>query len=546
MVKDYFVVTVLGLLVSLALIILGILSLIPFNLVVFALLFLALLSLALRWPRQIFWLFVILLPLETIIVSPEQISFSLRPFQLVGGVLIIATIILWLIGKLNFSLLSFKKICLVCKIKDKKACEKIPADKAFNFLDKLVFLLPFISLLGIINAPDKGGAFKQSIIMFSFVILYWLARNYLQTKKQKLEALWFFLIGSLPVIFFGIYQAVAQKMGWQSFQVMIGRVNSTFTEPDWLGIYLVFLVAIVLWLKIVVKKFRKEIMVGTWSLEKSGSWFLNGYLFLLLFAVLLTVSRSAWLGVVAVVIVYFALEYWIVKKFSIVAKSALAIIVILIISLAAVQFSGLSSFHFGNRAASSLSGQQKITISCVRETKVPTEIENINALKEYNCQHINLEDIETQQAMGMTVKEVYRPDPNVNIRKNIYQKTWQEIKSNFWFGQGLGSSSVILGIDGRGAGLNSSNIFLEVWLSMGVLGLIAFVAIFFMPLMDAAKNICCQKKDDLEKIFYALFVILTFVAFFIPNLFNAGLFLGFFWVWLAVIVSNNYAVTNDD
>jgi O-Antigen ligase len=538
MTKKYFFMTILGLLISSGLIVLSMLGFMPFDLAVFVLIFLVLLGIALRWPRQIFWLFIILLPLETIIVSPEQIPFSLRSFQLVGVVLIIVTVILWLAksAKLNFKLLSFKKICIVCKIKDRKACEKIPADEAFNFLDKLVFLLPFISLLGIINAPDRNLALKQSLVFFSFVFLYWLARNYLQTKKQKLEALWFFLIGSLPVIFLGIYQAVAFRLSWQSFQVMTGRINATFTEPDWLGIYLVFLVAIALWLKIVMKKSRKNVRVGGWSLERAGNWILNIYLFFLFFCILLTVSRSAWLGVAGVVIVYLILEYWLIRKIKPVVGSGLIIATVLIVSLVLVQFSGLSTFHFGNRAASSLSGKQKITISCEREVSIPSEIENVDLLEKYSCLHINLEEIEKQESMGMIVKEVYRPDPNVDIRKNIYQKTWQEIRSNFWIGQGLGSSSVILGQDGRGAGLNSSNIFLEVWFSMGILGLIAFGVIFFMPFLVAIKNVRYQKKDALGKTFFAYFVILTFVAFFIPNLFNAGLFLGFFWVWLAAVI----------
>jgi len=183
---------------------------------------------------------------------------------------------------------------------------------------------------------------------------------------------------------------------------------------------------------------------------------------------------------------------------------------------------------------------------------------------------LNLEDIEKEKATGNIITTVYRDDPNINIRAEIYHKSWEEIKKYSILGIGWGNISQVLGTDERGMGLNSSNIFLEVWLGSGILGLIAslfmwgsvfyksfefrisnFESIFNDKISNKEierKNLNNSKLNNSEfnqnskfKIqnldsanAWNFFLILSFFAILIPNLFNAGIMLGFLWVWLGI------------
>ena len=113
----------------------------------------------------------------------------------------------------------------------------------------------------------------------------------------------------------------------------------------------------------------------------------------------------------------------------------------------------------------------------------------------------------------------------------IYQKSWEEIKSHPVFGIGWGNISSILGTDERGTGLNSSNIFLEVWLGSGILGLLAFLVLWVYIFV---KSVLYCIGDNFESKIIGTFIVLGLFALLIPNLFNAGAYLGILWVWFAV------------
>jgi hypothetical protein len=183
---------------------------------------------------------------------------------------------------------------------------------------------------------------------------------------------------------------------------------------------------------------------------------------------------------------------------------------------------------------------QKITVSCEVDSEVSEKIQNIEELEGVGCHHINLEEIDQKREEGFEIKEVYRPDPNIEIRKDVYLKTWWSIKEHWVLGQGIGSSSLILGLDENGAGLNASNIFLEVWVSIGIFGLVILSLVLFVPAIIVKWKLLTSLFSSKRKInwFNTSFVALVFVALVIPNLFNAGWLLGFFWVTLAIYVGS--------
>ncbi|MDZ7612145.1 MAG: O-antigen ligase family protein [Candidatus Moranbacteria bacterium] len=534
MLKEYFWIAIIGVLLNAALIIADAAGFLPLNLTVFILAFLAAFALAWYRPVWVFWLFVMLIPLERVIISSEAIPFSLRPFQFLGVILVGSVVLQWVwakfLGKKPFRLLrlDFQNIF---KWKGKESC--------YNFKDLLIFAFPLVAFISIVNAPDQAASLKQALVLVSFILLYWLARNFFLREKRLNEALWFFAATSLPILLFGVYQAVAWKFGWQSFQIFAERVNATFTEPDWFGVYLVFLASIVYWLKLQLFKTENDTMIASWELRRAGQWFANLYLFLIFLVLLLTVARSAWAGFAGVTAVYFALLWWqgkIIqakkldwKRFF---KEGFSLAAVYLLSIAVLFVFNLSQFHFLNRAESSFSGMQKITVSCRPGSQVPQKISCDCRLSQYDCRHIRLEEIKAEKERGREIKEVYRPDPNVEIRKQIYAKTWGAINDYPFLGQGLGSSSKILGTDKHGHGYNASNIFLEVWISTGLVGLVIFGVFFLLPFVFSVRNLLGRQKEH-----YGLniFIVISTIALLIPNLFNAGIFLGIFWIWLAIL-----------
>lgn len=494
------------------------------------------LLLAIYRPGWVFVLFVGSLVLENVNLAPQSLGLAMRPYQFFGAIIIIALIIRT----------ATKRLPLPVK-------EFFPKFKWFDILPIIFAAGGFLSSLA------NGAGFKQAIVALSFVVLYFLARIYVQNTEDLKRVLPFFLSSAVVVVLYGILQNILFISGKNSFEVMPGRPNGTFSEPDWFGIYLTFFVAIIF--SLIFYYNRKpngsnlssqisnfEFLISNQiqiSNDKIKRYIIHTTLYILLMLIfvclIITVSRSAWLGAVFVTIGFlkimltngsFRFSNWDWKKLLCSLGGMAAVI---ILSIGSVYVFGLSRFQIGNRAAST-GGLQKITIACQggMDNAVPEKINNIAELAQYNCRHINLEDIEKEKTAGNVVQEVYRPDPNVNIRADIYQKSWEQIKQHPVFGIGWGTISQILGTDERGTGLNASNIFLETWLGSGIAGLLAFLCILMYIFFKSLKDMF---SDNLEKKVIGSFVILGLFAFIVPNLFNSGIFLGILWVFLGIAVN---------
>jgi len=473
---------------------------------------------ALYRPRWIFLLLLSLVPLENIILASGFLPIQLRPYQFAGAILAIAVIILWIVKRLNFKLLK-------------------P-----TWIDWLVFLLVPLSFLSLINSPNKSISLKNDLILLSFVVLYYLIRNFVRSRKDFIETALFFLGSNLFVIFYGFWQVFADKFGARSFEIMFGRPNSTFAEADWLGIFLCFALAINLTLALSLSRRGNAARTGLYAL-----------IFLNLTLLILTLSRSAWIGATAAI--FFWLVFNLYRKSEIrttftprkFANQFITIFLIFLISLAAIQFGKLSKFDIFDRARSAATNEQKITIACDNSTNIPPTIASTGELEKYGCQFINLEEISFYKSQGKFVTEIFRKDPNVMTRSQIYRKSFEIIREHPILGVGFGTITQTLGTDERGAGLNESNLFLQIWAGSGILGLISFIIIFgylaiysfrrISPICPLNKIIGCPiVRDEFEKSL-CIFSILGLLALVIPNLFNAGLLMGLFWLGLGVFVS---------
>lgn len=453
---------------------------------------------ALYRPGWAFLLLIGLLPLEIVSLSPAAVGISVRPYQLLGALVLFAL--------------------LVRKAMGRGAVELPRLGKA----DLLVALFVAGGFVGSFAAPAIWPSFKQALVAASFAALYFLARIFVSSRQDLVKVAPFFFGGAAVAALYAVWQNWRFKWDLNAFEVMAGRPNAAFAEPDWLGVFLVFALAML---------FAADFFLSRSKGKRQSLRFVLAVL--LVVALVLTVARSAWLGAAVVALGYLKIVLWgerfrggswdvrgFFKKTGLLAAALLAAILL-------VKLFNLSSFELASRAAST-AGLQKITVACkgYADAKLPERIEDVERLSQYGCQHINLEEIADFESRGFVISEIYRPDPNVGIRAKIYAAAWQQIKAHVVFGMGWGSIGAVLGSDERGAALNASNIFLETWLGAGLSGVLALTSLFALLIFYAVKAYFCGRDAE------AAFLLLGVFALIVPNLFNSGIFLGFVWLYL--------------
>ncbi|MFZ2226642.1 MAG: O-antigen ligase family protein [Candidatus Moraniibacteriota bacterium] len=462
------------------------------------------LAFALYRPGWLFLFFSGSIVLENINLVPESFGIIVRPYQFFGGLLFLALVVRFF---------SEKKRLILPK---------------FYWIDFLPFFIPLLALLPIISSPNKLAGLKLIIILVSFCILYLLTKIYIQDIFDLKKILPFVFGSSLVVMLYAFWQNMRFAKGLNSFAVMPGRPNGTLPEADWLGLYLLLLLGASYALIYYLTKYAKDA-------KKLGLIYV--YLFLVFSALIISVSRSAWLGAIMMTTIYFLYVFTEFKfnyktwQWRRIIRIKLSVLAVFLVSLFVVYFFHLTTFQLWNRAVST-GGMQKITISCQKNITLPEKISSLEELAQYGCRHINLEEIEAEKNQGKFVTEINRIDPNVSVRGEIYKKAWAEIKNHPIIGIGFENIAGVLGQDGRGANFNSSNIFLEIWLGSGIIGLVAFIFFLGYIFLNAVRNIW-QARDP-EKAVFALFILLSGLGIIIFNLFNAGLLLGIFWVWLGI------------
>lgn len=471
------------------------------------------LAFALYRPGWSFLFFVGTIALENINLAPEGIDIMIRPYQFIGALTILAVIVKTAVGRLGF---------------------KLPKFNRYDFLFIIFAASGFISTLG---ALDKGVALKQSIIASSFVVLYFLARIFIQEIGDLKRITPFFLSSSMIVVFYGLWQNFRFMHSSNPFEVMPGRPNATFTEPDWLGIFLVLLLAV---FYILIYQLRSLEIVNSWEtkIRNYKLFYLHICLTLVFSLIIITVSRSAWLGAFVVTFAYLFIIWTNLKvqpknwRWKFTFWNKIGILGAFLAAIVVIYVFHLTNFQLFNRAQSTGTGLQKITVACQSNIALPEKINDISELSQYGCRHINLEEINTEKEKGNFVSEIFRIDPNINIRGQIYQKSWEQIKAHPIFGIGWDNIGKILGIDENGNSLNSSNIFLEVWLGTGLLGIIAFALVWIWIIIKSIRLFVFENNSGGKLL--GLFLFLGSIALLVPNLFNAGIFLGVMWLFFGM------------
>jgi hypothetical protein len=455
-------------------------------------------------PAWSFLFLITLLPLETTNLLPESIGLALRPYQLLTSTLALALIVQLLTKKIRWPLFAPSRV------------------------DWCVVLLGIGSLLAISGALDPALALKNTLILVSFGGLYGIMRYFFSQSVLRGQAILALGIGTGVVFLLALWQNIAFLRGQASHMVMEGRPNATFFEADWLGLFsalIVLLGTAGVWYSFKKKDYRRQ------PLRLAA---LVGVLLLAWMVLVLTVARSAWLaalvGLTLLLLggLYFVSRGWWRRKLLLMTSMTVGVTALL--ALIVVTSTGLTRFDVRDRLSSTATGEQVITVACDTETALPETVTSLAVLEDYGCRHIRLEEKQALAENGLSIQEVKRTDPNFNVRGEIYGKTFALIQSHWLLGIGGGNSALVLGTDERGAGLNASNLFLETWLSSGLLGLLALLGICGLLLVSFINE--CRRGS--EKHLLGLAFLLCLLTF---NLFNAGMLLGIFFGLLAYLAT---------
>lgn len=506
----------------------------PLDLADFVFLSCIMFSFALYRPALTFFLFVGLLPFEIIDVAPQEIGLHLRPYQAVGMILVSALILRWFSGRLLVRIMRW------------------------HWIDACVVAVLLGSVGAALFSLRIGASLKQVAVVWSFGLLYFLTRYFVRSVRDAWRVAPFFGISSVIVAGYAFWQNMRFAVGLENFAVMEGRPNAMFAEPDWLGMYLLLALAlgltwfhavwIRLWGEDAMKPVRHvwhEIMaersVRRIVAESAVAW---AYVVLISMALIITVVRSAWLGGVAMTAVSFLAYVWRTDRpisqwpWRLTFLEGIKILGAYVMAVGLVIGLHLTPFPLFERAQST-GGWQVITVACnpFTSTMAPPRISSVEELSRYGCRHIDLESVSAEEASGNVILSVERPDPNIGIRSSIYERVFSVLQRSWFAGIGWGSIGAFLGSDERGADLNASNAFLEVWLGSGLLGLAGFLTAWCAVLWVSVRSAVSSGIRDGSMRALAWFMLASGIGMTVFNLFNSGILLGFVWVWLAVGVA---------
>lgn len=460
-------------------------------------------------PFSVFVLFLGSIPIEILSLLPGDEALGVHPYHIFAFFAFVG----WLLVYLR-----------------KRDIMRFPF---FTFVDFGLILLVVGSLVSSFFSEQVTESFRLSGILLSFVFLYGVVRLFVTSWKEVKESIPYVIGGFFLTSVYGIFQNFAFLREWTFHnEIMPGRPNAFFPEADWLGFFvtlMLFVCTIVFLYLFLEKSTLKE------KRRRLGMFCLWGMLFLGYILLIISVSRSAWLAfffgnIVLGIVLFFRYRKKMFRPLFFLGGGFL-------LSLVYIFMIPLTNFELHNRAQSSVSGFQMITISCVEEIALPQRIEVVQDLGQYGCRHILLEERDSEMMAGRYVIQIPRKDPNANIRKNVWNTSIQTIAQDPLFGIGWGGGEQIFGFDPRGEQLNASNIVFAFWLGSGILGVLGLCIIVFWLLVRAIRLM--YGRRGAQEFFIGMLIVVSFTAVGVFNVFNASEFLALLWVWLGMMVAGS-------
>ncbi len=197
-----------------------------------------------------------------------------------------------------------------------------------------IFLLLVCVSVGFSYIPRASAVTASTYVLF--ILMYFVVKNVITDRKQIYSIVSLLLASALLVSLYGIYQRFSGSFvmtdAWldtEMFENVARRVYSTLDNPNVLGEYLIFAVALAFsGLYFYKKPLYKCVSLGILGLSclamiftmSRGAWL--GLIAAMALFVLVYDRRLLWLGVVALVILPFALPPEIIERFTSIGNTA--------------------------------------------------------------------------------------------------------------------------------------------------------------------------------------------------------------------------------
>lgn len=355
----------------------------------------------------------------------------------------------------------------------------------------------FIIVIGGIFNRGEGDlktVMIRNLVLLGYILVFYIIFRYINTHKRLYKALNLIFLSTGVLILIGLYEAIAFQLGWNSWQVFPGRVDSLLPEPNWFGMWLATIYAITLPLAFYAKKFK----------EQFALWFL--ILGTILMSIL-SVTRASWLAIIVITGLYILYQAIFVRKYIQLGKF-LIILFSVIFGAAGMSQLGLTDFNLKDRISSIIT--QETTYYYQTDEKTGEEIA------------IDPKEVDKDSDK---VKTRTTADVNVLSRKDGYISAGVVTYQYIFTGVGL------TGYENRvGEGYNTNNILLAVAVSGGIIAISLFLS--FLYIITKQGFLIFKTDSQLATILFG-----SLLATLITGMFNDNFLMGFTWLIFGIIAA---------
>jgi hypothetical protein len=362
---------------------------------------------------------------------------------------------------------------------------------------------------GIVNRGegDLKTVMIRNIVLLGYILVFYIIYRYINTKERLYKAFNLLFISTGILILIGLYEAIAFQLGWNSWQVFPGRVDSLLPEPNWFGMWLATIYAISVPLAFYAKK----------SKEQFALWFL---IFGTVLMSILSVTRASWLAIIIVTGLYILYQAIFVRKYIQLGKFSIILFAV-IFGAAGMAELGLTDFSLKDRVNSIIT--QETTYYYTIDEKTGKEVAVDPKEGDKNLDNVKVRKEGDKNLDNVKVRK--EADVNVLSRKDGYISAGVIIYKYIFTGVGL------TGYENRvGEGYNTNNILLAVAVSGGIITISLFLS--FLYIITKQGFLIFKLDSKLATILLGVLLVTL-----ITGMFNDNFLMGFTWLIFGLIAA---------
>jgi putative inorganic carbon (hco3(-)) transporter len=443
-----------------------------------------------------------------------------------------------------------------------------------------VALYSLVIILSLLKAESLLAGLLESMRFWSYIVLFLIVAKVKFSEKQFKMFGYIFLVSMFIAVSYGVLQYIfnfsLNKAGMYAMRDAIGRVGSTFINPNYYGGFLNFLVPGVLLFAVIYFK------------KKSTQLVLLSFFSLAVINVVLTYTRASWLILFMIILLTIAYSY---KAFFQHAKKAHIVITFLVLAIvvynlpdvklrtssAILAFKGIAGIESNHVAKekpddsdidvpiSDIDSETFIVTSEITTMfeERDTSLEPFGQLKPARLEYVATTGewylVKTWKGNAWIIPNYHKPsfkeettNKAVTSRITLWKTGWMMFKENPILGVGQGNYMVRykeyvtkypeldFGVDAYSV----HNSYLKIMAETGVLGIVSFLAIYVYLLLGLLKGMFMKSNHHLTRLLSAA-LVLGGITFMLQNVTNNLFFIPqinvLFWLVVGLIINVIYS-----